>query len=373
MKRFLKTVLMASLCLTLCAAPALAEVDPDAAIPDENLTDVAEVHDDEISILCVGNSILRHFIAEDLGWYNEWGMAASSKDKDYYHLLQKWVAEEGYTNVKWSMVTISPVERAIQFDPNYTYEREIAENFAEAVEKAVPDIVIFQIGENSGGSEREAYCNALIKLTDYCKKLNPDVYAIYSMPFWGGEEKCAGVRLAAYRTGFTYGDISVFCNTYNMAIGKFAHSGVASHPGDTGMENIAKTYMDQLRVVLDKKYVHPDKLLFKYDGKYISGDVESYLYEDRTMLPVGEFNKVIGIDASYNEKTKIARFAYDGVTIEMMLGQKFLLIDGKKAPVEMPITMIDDKVCVPLRFVAEAYGFTVGWDEKWTTVSLSHD
>ena len=36
-----------------------------------------------IRVLFVGNSITRHGAAPQIGWYNDCGMAASSKEKDY--------------------------------------------------------------------------------------------------------------------------------------------------------------------------------------------------------------------------------------------------------------------------------------------------
>ena len=38
-------------------------------------------------VLFVGNSITRHEPNPSLGWYGDWGMAASSKEKDYVHLV----------------------------------------------------------------------------------------------------------------------------------------------------------------------------------------------------------------------------------------------------------------------------------------------
>ena len=43
-------------------------------------------------VLFVGNSITLHGPRPQIGWTNNWGMAASARDKDYVHLLQKKIA-----------------------------------------------------------------------------------------------------------------------------------------------------------------------------------------------------------------------------------------------------------------------------------------
>ena len=40
-------------------------------------------------VLFVGNSITLHGPSPKIGWTNNWGMAATARDKDYVHLLQK--------------------------------------------------------------------------------------------------------------------------------------------------------------------------------------------------------------------------------------------------------------------------------------------
>ena len=48
----------------------------------------------KVSGLCIGNSILQHPPAAHLGWYWNWGMAASAEDKDYYSVMQKLIKED---------------------------------------------------------------------------------------------------------------------------------------------------------------------------------------------------------------------------------------------------------------------------------------
>ena len=40
-----------------------------------------------LRIMFVGNSITLHGVLKEIGWNNEWGMAASSAENDYVHIL----------------------------------------------------------------------------------------------------------------------------------------------------------------------------------------------------------------------------------------------------------------------------------------------
>ena len=123
MKNFFKKILFSALAVASLAFTAYAA---EAEIPDEHLVTVTETKDEEISIVVVGNSILGHGKAESIGWYGEgWGMAASSADKDYFHILKNKVADMGFTNVKWSTVGVATLERTIDKRMDYAYASEI--------------------------------------------------------------------------------------------------------------------------------------------------------------------------------------------------------------------------------------------------------
>ena len=116
MKKLLKKILFAALAVTTLSVCAVAEQDihADGVIPDEHNPVVNEANNEEISIAVMGNSILGHGKAEGIGWYGEgWGMAASGPDKDYISQLKGYVKDMGFTNVKWSTVSLATLERTI--------------------------------------------------------------------------------------------------------------------------------------------------------------------------------------------------------------------------------------------------------------------
>lgn len=365
----LRKILVAALAAGMLTGVALAA---EAEIPDEHLTDVKEAHEAEISILCIGNSILNHGPSDSIGWSGSWGMAASSADKDYYHLLQGKVADAGYTNVSWSSTGLATFERTIDTRVDYDYASEIAAQLAPSVDKAKPDVVIFQIGENvSSPHTTDSYENALTMLAAYCKKVNPDVEVIFCKPFWGGTSKCDGAQNAALHLGYTYADLSQFNTADNKALGLFEHSGVASHPGDLGMENIAEEIFGQLETILYKKYVDPEQVAVKLDGRYLRFDVLPRLIDDRTMIPVRAVAEAFGAEVGWIDETETVTIDTDETKITMKLGEGFFTKNGKKIDLDVPAREIDGRTLVPARAIAEALDCEVDWDDATQTAYIA--
>ncbi|MCE5197356.1 MAG: SGNH/GDSL hydrolase family protein [Armatimonadota bacterium] len=190
-------------------------------------------------ILILGNSITKHPGLENSGWPGkDWGMAASTPDKDYVHLLIKRFTEAAGGKAPEMMVrNIADFER--EYD---TY------NISEALKACAEfkaDIIILAINENvpdlTSDESQRLYHDALTRLLALLQSDNSPSLFVRSS-FWPNEAKDAILRQVCAEVGGKYIDISNLSkdeSNYARSERSFEHSGVADHPGDKGMASIA--------------------------------------------------------------------------------------------------------------------------------------
>jgi len=100
-------------------------------------------------ILFLGNSITLHGPKPEIGWTGNWGMAASSLNSDYAHLLVAAINKK-----TGSKLTIDPVSAGNIINIADIFERNYASYEPSRIRKQLDwkaDAVILQFGENVPG------------------------------------------------------------------------------------------------------------------------------------------------------------------------------------------------------------------------------
>ena len=191
-------------------------------------------------ILIVGNSITRHAPKAEIGWSGNWGMAASSKDKDYVHRLESLV----FLKCPDARFCIC---QAADWETHYKCGTEQFHLFAPAAEFGA-DIIVIRLIENC---PRDDFDEALFEkqFSDFVTYLNSTGNAkiIIASSFWkrAGDEI---LKKVATDNGYDFiylGELGE--NPEMRADGLFEHIGVAMHPGDKGMETIANLIFDTIK------------------------------------------------------------------------------------------------------------------------------
>lgn len=87
--------------------------------------------DSKVRIIFAGNSIAKHAPRPESGWLNDCGMAASSIDKDYVHLIAKKIKEYD-PNVSFGIAQVAAHERrffteepSLNYKPSHDFNANI--------------------------------------------------------------------------------------------------------------------------------------------------------------------------------------------------------------------------------------------------------
>lgn len=182
-------------------------------------------------ILILGNSIVVHDPKPDIGWIGNWGMAASCRDSDFVHILTRKIQ----TRNKNAIINFKNIA---EFENNYTTYclKKLKTNRGFS-----PDMIIIKISENVNDSTaiQNDFYGHYEKLLKYLDPKNKAVKIIVD-GFWPRPNVNNLVRQMSIDRGYDFVSItSLFNDSTNSAKGLFKNEGVAFHPSDKGMKNIA--------------------------------------------------------------------------------------------------------------------------------------
>ena len=198
-------------------------------------------------VLFVGNSITRHGPRPEIGWTNDWGMAASARDRDYVHLLQKKIAAVQPEAQCCLLQVAGSFERAF-FKPDWSCEKSYA--WARAFK---PDVIVLFFGANVPGAydagklepaPARTFGAALEAFLDY---VDPEkrAFVLMSQGFYIRPKLDAEKAAVAQKRG------CAFVNLEDIRTRADAH-GRYNHPGDLGMQLIADRFWETLATPLTK-------------------------------------------------------------------------------------------------------------------------
>lgn len=188
-------------------------------------------------ILFLGNSITLHGPAPQIGWTGNWGMAATAQDKDYVHVLVDRITKAAGGAPQLKIKNIATFERQLT-------DFKLRESLKEELDFQA-DLVIVAIGENASGLQtdeaktrfRTAFENLLAELKQHGQ---PTI--IVRSQFWADAEKDRLMRETCKAADGVFVDISKIGadkSNYARAERQIDHAGVAGHPGDKGMRELA--------------------------------------------------------------------------------------------------------------------------------------
>lgn len=199
-------------------------------------------------IVFIGNSITKHPPAPDLGWYNDWGMAASALANDYVHIMLA------------ALRSVNPaIQHYISHDGSYwegNYRAGIPSNIYQAfytdnVVNAfgagnLADAIVIAISENldMGEFDETQFRSELDKLIAAVPHTS-NCTILLRNSFWDGKELSnAAIQQYCLDRGYKFADISSI-----RELAQYMSPAVdGHHPNDAGMAAKAILLLDQLKI-----------------------------------------------------------------------------------------------------------------------------
>lgn len=196
-------------------------------------------------VLFLGNSITLHGTAPNIGWTGNWGMAASTREKDYVHLLLDRIAKAAGGKPVVMVKNIADFER-----------RQSDFNVSEGLQDELAfeaDLIVIAIGENASSPKTDdakaKYGAAFANLLAELKKRGQPTLIVRSC-FWPDPAKDQIMKKVCEDAGGVFVDNSKLGgdeSNYARSERKIEHAGVAGHPGDKGMQAIADTLWNAIQ------------------------------------------------------------------------------------------------------------------------------
>ena len=205
-----------------------------------------EYNKDGYNYLAIGNSITIHPKADY--WWNEIGMAATTADKDYFHIVESYLKEQ---HTEFTGYAYNYFEWEAQAN-----DRSETFSLLDGYLSKDINLITLQLSENV--TELSTFSEDYTNMIKHIKEECPSAKIIMIDDFWD-DNKSTIKREIANENGLAFADLSEIRNKseYQCGIGTVVygddgeahiveHDGVAIHPNDKAMQYIADKVIEAI-------------------------------------------------------------------------------------------------------------------------------
>ncbi|HWQ77941.1 MAG TPA: N-acetylmuramoyl-L-alanine amidase family protein [Anaerovoracaceae bacterium] len=135
---------------------------------------------------------------------------------------------------------------------------------------------------------------------------------------------------------------------------------------------IRMAFLTMIAVILGAAvcFADPGGIGIKLDGADIITDTPPVIENGRTLAPIRVVFEAMGGTASWNEASREVTLSGRDTEIKLTIGSTDAYINGTVKTLDVPARIINSRTMIPVRFVSEALGCEVSWDEVSRTVSI---
>lgn len=114
-----------------------------------------------------------------------------------------------------------------------------------------------------------------------------------------------------------------------------------------------------------------DAISVTINGAPVVFDTPPQIVNSRTLVPVRKIFEALGGQVDWDDKTKTATSVLNGVKIVLTIDNKIAKKNDEQITLDVPPQIIGSRTLVPVRFIGEASGAKVDWDNNTKTVLIT--
>ncbi|MGI6318212.1 MAG: hypothetical protein GX263_06795 [Firmicutes bacterium] len=116
-----------------------------------------------------------------------------------------------------------------------------------------------------------------------------------------------------------------------------------------------------------------DKKQIRICGKELKSDLPPVIKEGRTLIPVRAVIMGLGAEIAWDKEKGLVTVTKGNITVEFYIDDVVFYINGKKHELDIPAQLINNRTFVPLRYLAEALGKRVKYDDDNDVITIGDD
>ena len=106
------------------------------------------------------------------------------------------------------------------------------------------------------------------------------------------------------------------------------------------------------------------------NGRPVALSVDPIQVVNRTMVPMRSIFEALGASVQWTSSTQTVLAVRDATRVQLTIGELAAMVNGQYVALDVPAMIYRGSTMVPLRFVSEALGADVRWNEATQTVSM---
>ena len=198
---------------------------------------IPSAHSEEITFL--GNSLTNHGPSPSIGWVGNWGMAASAKELDYKYQVVERLTRLKARSYASNVTSANQIERTL-LEPGVDF-LALVQNVQRD-----QDVIVVQVGDNIqvDAEKRTRFSSGYASLIGtLVARLKKDGVLVCIGRWWSDPEMDRVIKSECQRVGGSFVELTTIAHQPGAQARSerpISNVGVASHPGDRSMEQIAE-------------------------------------------------------------------------------------------------------------------------------------